>query len=66
MADEDIEGRPRDGKSAVMIGSVWEKRCNAGSLEEMRVLKGVLGCMPDGLELGAAAGAANESCNGLP
>jgi hypothetical protein len=65
-ADEDIEGKPRDEKSAVMIVSVWEKRRNAGSLEGMRVLRGVLGCMQDGLALGAAAGAANENCSSWP
>ena len=42
-ADEDIEGRPRDEKSAVMIVSVWEKRRNADSLEGMRVSREVLG-----------------------
>jgi hypothetical protein len=62
-ADEDIVGRPRDEKSAVMIVSVWEKRRNAGSLEEMQALRVVLGCMQDELGLGAAAGAANENCN---
>lgn len=65
-ADEDIEGRPRDEKSAVMIVSVWEKRRNAGSLEGMRVLRGVPGCMRDGLALDAAAGAGNENCNSWP
>ena len=62
-ADEDIGGRPRAEKSAVMIVSVWEKRRNAGSLEEMRALREVLGCMQDGLALGAATGAGNASCN---
>jgi hypothetical protein len=66
VADEDIEGRPRDEKSAVTIVSVWEKRRNAGSLEGMRVLRGVLGCMQDGLALDAAAGAGNENCNSWP
>jgi hypothetical protein len=65
-AGEDIEGRPRDEKSAVMIVSVWEKRCNAGSLEEMRALRGVLGCMQDGLARGVGAGAENENCNSWP
>ena len=65
-ADEDIEGRPGDGKSAVMIVSVWEKRCNAGSLEEMQVLMVVLGCMQGGLALDVAAGAGNENCNSWP
>jgi len=65
-ADEDIEGRPRGEKSAVMIVSVWERRRNAGSLEEMQALRGVLGCMQDGLAPGAAAGAGNENCNSWP
>lgn len=66
VADEDIEGRPRDEKSAVMIVSVWEKRRNAGSPEGMRVLRVVRGCMQDGLALGAAAGAGNANCNSWP
>ncbi len=65
-ADENIEGRQRDAKSAVMIVSVGEKTRNAGSLGEMRVLKGVLGCMQGGLALGAATGAGNESCDSRP
>jgi len=65
-ADEEIGGRQRDGKSAVMIGRVREKKRNAGSLEGMRASRGVLGCMRDELELGAAMGAGNESCNSRP
>jgi len=65
-ADEDIEDMPRGEKSAVMIVLVWEKRRSAGSLEGMRVSREVLGCMQDGLGLGAAAGAGNENCNSWP
>lgn len=65
-ADEDIGDRPRDEKSAVMIVSEWEKRHNAGSLEGMRVLREVLGCMQGGLAPGAAAGAGNGNCNSWP
>ena len=70
--DEEIGGRQRDEESAETIGPVrvrmrvWEKKRNAGSPEGMRVLMGVLGCMQDELELGAAMGAGNESCNSLP
>jgi len=64
--DEDIEGRPRDAKSAVMIVRVGEKKRSAGSLEGMRVLRVVLGCMRGELALGAATGAGNESCNSWP
>jgi hypothetical protein len=63
--DEEIEGKQWDGKSAVKIG-LGEKKRNAGSLEGMRVLRGVLGCMQDELGLGAAMGAGNGSCSSRP